>query len=137
MRKPCERMIGRPSPPVSSKRIRWPLTSAKGMTGTLLGSRCAATLHGRAITHVAADLHEIFTPRTGFCTPSARRRFADPRYGQMLSHSRAGDGGVVIGWVILVAVLVPALALGRWAEHERRRAQPRVRAGSEPGVALG
>ena len=28
----------------------------------------------------------------------------------------------VLGWVILVAALIPALALGRWAERERRRA---------------
>ena len=32
----------------------------------------------------------------------------------------------MIGWVILAAVLAPALVLGRWAERERRRAQARV-----------
>jgi hypothetical protein len=35
----------------------------------------------------------------------------------------------VIGWVILAAMLVPALALGRWAEHVR---QVRGDAGAEP-----
>jgi hypothetical protein len=34
----------------------------------------------------------------------------------------------MIGWVILAAVLIPALALGRWAERERRWAQTQVRA---------
>jgi hypothetical protein len=33
----------------------------------------------------------------------------------------------VIGWVILAALLIPALALGRWAERERRRAQGQAR----------
>jgi hypothetical protein len=27
----------------------------------------------------------------------------------------------MLGWVILVAALIPAIALGRWAERERRR----------------
>ncbi|HEY1715429.1 MAG TPA: hypothetical protein VGG07_21175 [Solirubrobacteraceae bacterium] len=40
----------------------------------------------------------------------------------------------MIGWVILVAVLVPALVLGRWADRERRRAGPRVRAEGDPVV---
>ncbi|HSY38039.1 MAG TPA: hypothetical protein VNV17_00025 [Solirubrobacteraceae bacterium] len=29
----------------------------------------------------------------------------------------------MIGWVILAALLIPALALGRWADRERRRAR--------------
>ena len=33
----------------------------------------------------------------------------------------------MIGWVILAAVLVPALVLGRWAERERRRADAEAR----------
>jgi hypothetical protein len=32
----------------------------------------------------------------------------------------------VIGWLILAAVLIPALALGRWAERERRKVQARM-----------
>ena len=40
----------------------------------------------------------------------------------------------MIGWVILVAVLIPALAFGRWADRERRRTQPRVRAEGDPVV---
>jgi hypothetical protein len=38
----------------------------------------------------------------------------------------------MIGWIILAAVLAPALVLGRWAERERRRAQARV--SSEEGM---
>jgi hypothetical protein len=34
---------------------------------------------------------------------------------------------VVIGWLILAALLVPALVLGRWAERERRRADAQAR----------
>ena len=33
----------------------------------------------------------------------------------------------MIGWLILAAVLFPALALGRWAERERCRAQTQAR----------
>ena len=40
----------------------------------------------------------------------------------------------MIGWLILAVVLVPALALGRWAEHERRRGQTRVHADAAPSV---
>ncbi len=41
----------------------------------------------------------------------------------------------MIGWVILAAVLAPALVLGRWAERERRRAQARVSADERIPVA--
>ena len=40
----------------------------------------------------------------------------------------------MIGWVILAAVLAPALVLGRWAERERRRAEPRV--SSDEGIPV-
>jgi hypothetical protein len=30
----------------------------------------------------------------------------------------------MIGWAILAAVLIPALALGRWVERARRRSRP-------------
>jgi hypothetical protein len=42
----------------------------------------------------------------------------------------------VIGWVILAAVLIPALALGRWAERERRaQAQARTEVIATPARA--
>ncbi len=40
----------------------------------------------------------------------------------------------MIGWLILLAVLVPALVLGRWAEHERRRLLAQQR--EPPGPAV-
>jgi hypothetical protein len=40
----------------------------------------------------------------------------------------------MIGWVILAALLAPALVLGRWAERERRRAQ--ARASSDEGMPV-
>ncbi|MGZ4168979.1 MAG: hypothetical protein ACXVSA_19840, partial [Solirubrobacteraceae bacterium] len=41
--------------------------------------------------------------------------------------ARHPEVGAMIGWVILAAVLVPALALGRWADRERRRAEAAAR----------
>ena len=40
----------------------------------------------------------------------------------------------MIGWLILLAVLLPALALGRWAERERRRLMAQQHEESGPAV---
>src|SRR5262249_24504791 len=68
-------------------------------------------------------LYEIFTPRGRICTPPPRGRPDDPGYGHTLSHRDAGGERAMIGWLILAALLIPALVLGRWAERERRRTQ--------------
>src|ERR1700759_2012212 len=73
---------------------------------------CAATLPAPA-----RRLHEIFTPVRAFCTRPAHRRFDHDEHGRSpwpIPHPTA-----MIGWVILAAVLLPALALGRWAEAQR------------------
>src|ERR1700742_2575095 len=85
-------------------------------------------------TILPPDLHEIFMPGAGFCTAPARRRFDDPGYGQVLLHSFPRGARIMIGWIILVAVLIPALVLGRWAERQRRRTLSHPRAQVDPAV---